>query len=218
MSNTLILPSYTIGRDAYDYIPSVCCSLGSKILIIGGETAIKKSLSKVTSALRGSSLLIIAVEIFKGECTYNEIKGLVNLSKELKVDMILGVGGGKALDTAKGVAYEAKLPIITLPTIAASCAAVTALSVVYKEDGSFDSFYYLRKPPCHCFIDTEIIAEAPVQYLRAGMGDALGKHYEAQLSSRGDELSHSSALGVTISNMCGAPILKYGKKALEECK
>ena len=158
------------------------------------------------------------METFKGECTYKEIKRVASLSKKLNVDMIFGVGGGKALDTAKGAAHEANIPIITLPTIAATCAAITALSVVYNEDGSFDSFYFFPKPPFHCLIDTQIIAEAPVKYLRAGMGDTLGKHYEALLSSRGDELSHSSLLGVTISNMCGAPILKYGKEALEECE
>lgn len=46
--------------------------------------------------------------------------------------MIFGMGGGKALDTAKGAGYEAGLPVFTFPTIAATCAATTALSVVYK--------------------------------------------------------------------------------------
>ena len=218
MNNNITLPSYAIGKDAYKYIPSICSPLGSKILIIGGETAVKKSFAKINNSIIGSKLSIVAMEIFKGECTYKEIKRVASLSKKLKVDMIFGVGGGKALDTAKGAAHEANIPIITLPTIAATCAAITALSVVYNEDGSFDSFYFFPKPPFHCLIDTQIIAEAPVKYLRAGMGDTLGKHYEALLSSRGDELSHSSLLGVTISNMCGAPILKYGKEALEECE
>ena len=55
----------------------------------------------------------------------------------------------------------------TFPTIAATCAATTALSVVYKEDGNFDSFYFYEKPARHSFIDTEIIAAAPECYLRA---------------------------------------------------
>ena len=41
--------------------------------------------------------------------------------------------GGKALDTAKGTAEKAGLPVFTFPTIAVTCAATTALSVVYKE-------------------------------------------------------------------------------------
>ena len=72
--------------------------------------------------------------------------------------MIFGMGGGKALDTAKGTAEKAGLPVFTFPTIAATCAATTALSVVYREDGNFDSFYFFEKPARHSFIDTQIIA------------------------------------------------------------
>lgn len=132
--------------------------------------------------------------------------------------MIVGMGGGKALDTAKGAGYEAKLPTFTFPTIASTCAATTALSVVYKEDGSFDSFYFYDRPAYHCFIDLTVIANAPDEYLQAGMGDTIGKYFECHFSARGDQLEHSSALGREISNMCYQPLLDYGEQALKDCK
>ena len=100
--------------------------------------------------------------------------------------MIFGMGGGKALDTAKDVGYEVGLPVFTFPTIASTCAATTALSVVYKENGDFDSFYFYDRPAQHCFSDLTIIASAPDQYLQAGMGDTIGKYFECHFAARGD--------------------------------
>lgn len=132
--------------------------------------------------------------------------------------MVFGMGGGKALDTAKGVGARLGIPVFTFPTIAATCAATTALSVVYKEDGNFDSFYFYDRPAHHCFIDLTVIANAPDRYLQAGMGDTIGKFFECHFSARGDKLEHSSALGREISNMCYEPLLEYGEQALVDCR
>lgn len=132
--------------------------------------------------------------------------------------MIFGMGGVKALDTAKGAGYEVGLPVFTFPTIASTCAETTALSVVYKENGDFDSFYFYDRPAQHCFINLTIIASASNQYLQAGMGDTIGKYFECHFAARGDQLTHSSALGREISNMCYAPLLEYGEQALADCR
>ena len=92
--------------------------------------------------------------------------------------MIFGMGGGKALDTAKAAADILEIPVFTFPTIAATCAATTALSVVYREDGSFEEFRFFERPAIHSFIDLSIIANAPDEYLQAGMGDTIGKFFE----------------------------------------
>lgn len=161
---------------------------------------------------------IVDTILFGTDCTYARMEELARYAKSCGADMIFGMGGGKALDTAKGTAEKAGLPVFTFPTIAATCAATTALSVVYKEDGKFDSFYFYDKPARHSFIDTEIIACAPERYLRAGMGDTLGKYFECHFAARGDELHHSSALGREISNMCYLPLLTYGEEAMKECR
>ena len=165
-----------------------------------------------------SEIEIVDTVLFGTDCTYARMEELAAHAKKCGADMIFGMGGGKALDTAKGTAEKAGLPVFTFPTIAATCAATTALSVVYKEDGNFDSFYFYDKPARHSFIDTEIIARAPERYLRAGIGDTLGKYFECHFAARGDELHHSSALGREISNMCYFPLRDYAEKALEECR
>lgn len=210
--------NYSIGDDAFLDIPSVCEMYGTKVLLIGGEKSLNAGKKRLLDALADSKLQIVDTVLFGQDCTSENIHRLAAYASEKNVDMIFGMGGGKALDTAKGCAYEAKLPVFTFPTIAATCAATTALSVVYKEDGNFDSFYFYDRPARHCFMDLTILANAPAMFLQAGMGDTIGKYFECHFSARGDQLAHSSGLGREISNMCYFPLLEHGVQALQDCK
>lgn len=210
--------SYSIGENSYEEVPAVCCLYGKRVLLIGGQKALEAGKERLLTYIAGSHLTIVDTVLYGHDCTYEAIHKWAAYAKECHADMIFGMGGGKALDTAKGAADEAGLPVFTFPTIASTCAATTALSVVYRQDGAFDSFAYFDRPARHCFIDLNIIAKAPSQYLQAGMGDTIGKFFECHFSARGDKLTHSSALGREISNMCYAPLLEYGVQALKDCK
>lgn len=210
--------NYTIGEDGYKDVPGVCSRYGTKILLIGGEKAMEAARSKLDAALAGSNLEIVDAVLYGRDCTHETITKLADHAKNLHVDMIFGMGGGKALDTAKGAACEAGLPVFTFPTIAATCAATTALSVVYHEDSSFDEFYFYDRPAVHSFIDLSVIAKAPAIYLQAGMGDTIGKYFECHFAARGDQLAHPSALGRAISSMCYFPLRECGVQALRDCK
>ena len=61
---------------------------------------------------------------------------------------------------------------------------------MYNEDGTFLKPNFFIRPAMHAFIDTEIIAKAPAQYMWAGIGDTYAKYYEATISSRGEQLEH----------------------------
>lgn len=218
MSATTYFANYTIGPDAYEAVPRVCRIYGTRALLIGGEKAMAAAAPALEKALEGSEIQIAAREVFGADCTAPRMDQLAQIARQCGAEMIFGMGGGKALDTAKGAAWQAGLPVFTFPTIAATCAGTTALSVVYREDGSFDCFDYFDRPAVHCFIHTGVIANAPAQYLRAGMGDTLGKYFECQFSSRGESLPHSSALARSISGMCCFPLLEHGAAALEDCR
>ena len=215
---SVFFANYTIGEDAYGQVPQVCLPFGKRIFLIGGRRAMDAAEGLLGKALEGSGLVVLGSVEFGADCTYRTIDRWAQRAKELGADMIFGMGGGKALDTAKGAAERACLPVFTFPTIAATCAATTALSVVYREDGNFDSFYFYDKPARHCFINTRVIADAPCEYLRAGMGDTMGKFFECHFAARGDHLDHSSALGREISNLCYGPLLEHGVQALVDCR
>lgn len=212
------LPSYSIGDHIYDKIGPVCESYGKTVLLIGGRRALKAAEEKIRTYVAKTNLEIIGVELYGSDCTYETVEKLRQLPVYHKADMVFGVGGGKALDTVKCLCITDDKPVFTFPTIASNCAACTSVSIMYNEDGTFLKPNFFVRPAMHAFIDTEIIAKAPAQYMWAGIGDTYAKYYEATISSRGEQLEHFTSLGVALSVMCRNPLLEYGAKALEDHK
>lgn len=218
MSHSVCFCNYSVGPEAYREAAKVCRPYGVRALLIGGQRALAAGQARLREALAGSGVEIAEAALYGGDCTAANIEKWAARAKEIGAEMIFGMGGGRALDTAKGAAHAAGLPVFTFPTIAATCAGTTALSVLYREDGAFDRYLFFPRPPRHCFLDLSILAGAPAEYLRAGIGDTLAKFFECRFSSRGDVLDHSSALGREISAMCYGPLRDHGVQALEDCR
>lgn len=216
--HSVFLPSYSIGEDVYEEIPNICGTYGKKAVVIGGKTAMAKAKEELLEAVKGSNIEIVDFVWFGGESSYENVEILKKNSRVQKADMIFAVGGGRSVDTCKTLCDQTGQPIFTFPTIASNCAGITAVSVMYDVNHVFKELYFPKKPAAHCFINTKIIAEAPSNYIWAGIGDALSKQYECTFSSRGDELDHTNLLGVDISRNCVEPLLRYGKKAYEDAK
>lgn len=212
------LPKYIIGTDAFDAIPSVCLNYGKNLQIIGGKTGILSSIKALKESLKESDINLMQPLYYGGEASDENIELLCKEIEGNSAHIIAGIGGGKAIDTAKAVAVRLGLPVITIPTIASTCAAISRLSVVYDSNHKFARFIHFDTPPLACFINSKIIAEAPVDYFRAGMGDTLAKYYECTFASRGDSLNYTNGLGRTISHMCADPIFEYGIQALKDCE
>ena len=91
----------------------------------------------------------LAAEIapFGGECSHNEINRLRDIAGNAKCTAVLGIGGGKTLDTAKALAHFMNVPVAIAPTIASTDAPCSALSVIYTDEGEFDSYLMLPRTP-----------------------------------------------------------------------
>jgi len=219
-TDIITLPRFCFGRGVYARFPELCRNLGKTFVVIGGETAMEKGLPSLTAALENSGLTMLSALPFGGACTLRAMNLLAGQIAPMKPDFIVGMGGGKAIDTAKGTADLLRKPLVSLPTLVSNCAPITALSVVYREDGPFDRFLFFDAPPALTLVDLELAANAPDKYFRAGMGDTLAKHLESTFSARGDVLGenmdHMSAIGVALSSTCYGPVLQYGRAALDE--
>ena len=215
---SITLPSYSIGEQVYKQIPTVCAPFGATAVVIGGHKAMAAVRERLLAAIQGSAVTITDFVWYGGEASRENIAALAENPAVAAADMIFAVGGGKALDTGKAYGEESGKPVFTFPTIASTCASCTSLGIVYHPDGSLREYSFSKIPPNHIFIDTEIIANAPVRYLWAGMGDTMAKHYECTISSRNDVPAHSDAMGIALSSMCAAPILRWGKQAMADCE
>ncbi|NEO26810.1 MAG: iron-containing alcohol dehydrogenase family protein, partial [Kamptonema sp. SIO4C4] len=117
------------------------------------------------------------------DCSETSLASLNKAREAHQADLIIGVGGGKALDAAKLLAHQNQLPVVTIPTSAATCAAWTALSNIYTEAGAFQYDVGLTRCPDLLILDYDLIQTAPKRTLVAGIGDAIAKWYEASVSS-----------------------------------
>lgn len=68
---------------------------------------------------------------------------------------------------------------MAIPTIAATCAAWTPLSVWYSDAGQALNFEIFDDANFLVLVEPRIILNAPAEYLLAGIGDTLAKWYEA---------------------------------------
>ncbi|MFE6079115.1 iron-containing alcohol dehydrogenase family protein [Paenibacillus sp. NPDC057886] len=162
--------------------------LGQHVLIIAGESALKAVKPYLLPSLEEHKIKF-HVQLFHGEVTTGQIDTFTQQAFDLDVDLIIGVGGGKVLDLSKAVAEQAQLPIVTVPTIAATCAAWSALTVLYNEQGQSAGYRPLRRSPNLVLADPHILASAPRRYLAAGIGDTLVKWHEFAVNLSGNATS-----------------------------
>lgn len=170
------------GRGIMSEAAAAIARLGQRPLLVGGDRTLKFVQPRLEGAFRQQSLAL-APASYSPDCSEATLAKLQAAVHKHRADVIIGVGGGKALDTAKLLAHQCHLPIATIPTSAATCAAWTALSNVYSDAGAFLYDVPLARCPALLILDYELIELAPQRTLVAGIGDAIAKWYEASVSS-----------------------------------
>ena len=118
--------------------------------------------------------------VFGGESSDEEINRQQAEFDQAGCRFVVGIGGGKTLDTAKAVAYYKNVPVVIFPTLASTDAPCTALTVVYNADGSFNHYLFLPNNPNAVLADTKLLAAEPARFFAAGVGDGLATYFEAR--------------------------------------
>ena len=141
-------------------------------LIVTGE----KSYEAFKKFYKGSREFRVAK--YDGTSSYEDMKRIADEYGE-DVDVVIGVGGGRVIDTAKGVASFLNKEYMTVPTVIATCAPYAPVAAVYNPDKTFREVGYFKRTAYACIADLDLLLESPKEYFVAGIGDTLAKWYEA---------------------------------------
>ena len=208
---------YIQGSGAIVDLENIIVNFGNKALILGSPTALKFLPQKYKV---GCVSVTVNIEYFNGECCEKELQRIALIVDKTKVNVVVGIGGGKVRDTAKIAADRAKLPVIIFPTITSTDAPCSGCAVTYTEKGVFEKVHYQRLNPAVVLVDLDIIAHSPVRFLVAGMGDALATWFEARSCNKTLSVNECGGLstlaGNHIARLCYDILLEYGVEAKKE--
>lgn len=212
---------YVQGKGALEKFHEEMKDLGNRWLFICSNSGYRTCHDPLEQGFAGGEDLRL-YEVFGGVSSVGEIRRMQQIVRENRIEVVVGVGGGSAIDTAKATAYYEKIPVVIIPTVVATDAPCTGLSVIYNDDKTFNSYLFYPKNPDGVLVDSQVIANAPVKFLVAGMGDALGTYFEARACQRTDAPSLESG-GITRSAMalcklCYETLQEYGPAAKLACE
>ncbi|MFI0432661.1 MAG: glycerol dehydrogenase [Candidatus Nanopelagicales bacterium] len=209
---------YVQGRDATADLGAQLVHLGltGPALIVASQRCIDQ-LGGAWRTTLGDAGIDFAVHEFAGECSQSAIEAGIAAARQAQASTVIGVGGGKTLDTSRAVAAEVGAAMVNCPTLASSDAPCSALSVVYHDDGSFDRLQFYPRNPELVLVDTALVAAAPTRFLVSGMGDALATWYEARTvieAHRPNQVGGLTTLtGAALAELCCRTLYADGPAA-----
>ncbi len=181
----LIAPArYVQGAGALAELGTWVKALGAKPLVVADDFVWGLTETQVTDTLTSAGLSAPR-EPFGVYCTAAYVDALAEKIRASGTDVVIGLGGGSTIDAVKAAGHLAGIRWVAVPTIASTDAPCSALSVLYKDDGSFDEYRFFPHNPDLVLVDTQLVANAPARLLVAGMGDALATWPEARVCAAG---------------------------------
>ena len=219
MSRSFVSPSrYVQAAGALDQLGTRVDHLGTEALVITDQVVYDVIVDRVDNSF-AEARAEYHVSLFEGECTEDELARLCERARELTPDVVVGAGGGKAIDVAKAVRGEIGGAFVSLPTIASTDAPTSGLSVMYSNNGRLVGGIVHDRRPDLVLVDTEIVATAPTRWFVSGIGDALATRFEAAatVESGGQTVAGGSPTqaGIALAEQCYEILRAYGPAAVD---
>jgi glycerol dehydrogenase len=209
---------YVQGAGALDQLGPELKKLGGKKVFALIDDLVVDQIKPYIDALTDIS---ISSHPFTGHCTHKTVERIAGIAKEKDATVLVAFGGGSVLDVGRSAAFDAGLAFVAVPTIAASDAPCSGISVVYDDNGVMAGRLNLRNPDL-VIVDTALIAKAPARFLVAGIGDGLATWYEAESCRKSNAGTISGFTGTALAHaaarLCRDTILARGRQAVKDCK
>jgi glycerol dehydrogenase len=212
---------YLQGPGALAELGEIAASYGPSPLIITDAPVLAMLGPRLEATLAMAGLNPV-FDLLAGEITYAAVDALAATHADSGAGIVVGVGGGKALDAAKSVALRLGLPVITVPTIASNDSPASGAMAMYDDTHTLVGVDRLPRHPEAVIVDTELIAQAPAAFLLSGIGDAISKKFEAEGCLAGTGLTPLGTRpllsGTALADACYYTIRRHAVAAVRACE
>lgn len=192
--------------------------IGKKPLIIGGPTALEAVGKEFFDSLKAYEIDDSHIHVFKGFPSDRQFNIYAEKSVNINADVIIAIGGGRVIDTAKAVGDITNLPVVAVPTIAATCASWAAITIQYDDEGAFVQTRSNKQSARLVLADPEVIFKAPTRYLFSGVVDTFAKFYETRPTLSHYPDNTTLRIGVHNSELAFSLLEESTFVAIEEAK
>lgn len=201
-----------------DHVGRFASQLGGRAVLVLDEVIWGLYGKRLATSLQAAEMQI-EVLMFSGNLMQSTAG---ELTADLSVqdgDVVVAVGGGRAIDTGKAVVEILGCPLITVPTAASNDAATSKNFVLYDASKKVVEVRHLPRSPDFVLADIQVIAGAPKAYLAAGFGDAIAKLTEANACAQAGGVNmfgaHPPRTALAIAEACEETLLTHGVAAFE---
>ncbi|MFF2851109.1 iron-containing alcohol dehydrogenase family protein [Streptomyces sp. NPDC058001] len=168
------------------------------VAISGGSGA--KLRERLEPALPGADWFAV------GGGTLDDAVKLADAIKKGRYDAVVGLGGGKIIDCAKFAAARVGLPLVAVATNLSHDGLCSPVATLDNDAGRGS---YGVPNPIAVVIDLDVIREAPVRFVRSGIGDAV-----SNISCVADWELSNRVTGESIDGLAAAMARQAGEAVL----
>jgi alcohol dehydrogenase class IV len=192
-------PNVLFEAGASKKLPEIVATFGAKRVLLVTDKGVRKAglTEAAEAALAAAGIAIDVYEDVVADPPSTVIEAAAKRARDLGTDLVLSIGGGSALDTAKLVAYLAKsdealdsiygvglakgdrLPLILVPTTAGTGSEVTPISIVTTPTTEKKGVVAPRLLPDWAVLDPELTLGLPSHVTAATGIDAMVHAIEA---------------------------------------
>lgn len=217
MIKAMMFPGrYVQGAGSLEESGKFIAPFGKKALVVWDKMVEDMFSDRLEASLKKYDVEMVSF-IFSGECSKNQREIGLKKAHDVKADVVIGMGGGKAIDMAKAIAFNINARMVSLPSIASNDAPTSSCTVYYTDEGVLDGYDIWPRNPDLVLIDTQIIANAPIRWLISGIGDALATWFEAEAAYKGRRPAFSGGIStmtaMSVARLCYETLMDYGMEA-----
>ncbi len=209
---------YLQGPQALDRLGAEAAAYSRRVMVVADSVVLSLLRDRIDASLRGAGIEPHYAP-FGGECTAAEIDRLTVHARDAGAELIVGAGGGKAIDAAKGVCIAIGARLVVLPTIASNDSPTSRLSILYDEQHVLREVRRMNVNPDVVLVDTAVILAAPERFFVSGIGDAISKKFEsAQCFAAGGDNFYGARppyVAELLAEACYDAIRNHAEGALE---